>query len=79
MAHAPRELTEEEVAELEKIGFEPDDIPIKMLVNIAIALTVSVVASVLFADFIFDSTVASELAEKGYTVEAAATYELEGK
>ena len=77
MAHAPRELTEAEVAELEKIGFEPDNVPTRLLVNVAIALTVAVIGSVIFADFLFKSTVAAELAAKGYTVESDAVYDLE--
>lgn len=75
MSSPPREMTEAEAEELSKIGFEPDNVPAKLLVNVTIALTVSVVLSVGFAKWFFDNTVASELHAKGYTTEKSAQYE----
>lgn len=75
MSSPPREMTEAEAAELSKIGFEPDNVPAKLLVNVTLALTISVVLSVLFAKWFFDNSVSSELQAKGYTTEMSAQYE----
>ena len=53
--------------DLAKIGFEPDDVPVGSLYKMAIALTLSIVLSVVGTYFYFNYVVAQELAEKGYT------------
>jgi len=68
-------MTDAEAEELSKIGFEPDNVPAKLLINVTIALTVSVIVSVVFSKWFFDNTVASELSAKGYTTEKHAQYE----
>ena len=64
MSSPPREMTDAEAEELSKIGFEPDNVPAKLLINVTIALTVSVIVSVVFSKWFFDNTVASELSAK---------------
>ena len=46
---------------------EPDDVPTGMLTKLAIAVTITIVVSVLFVVSMFDRTLAAELEAKGYT------------
>lgn len=46
---------------------EPDDVPTGMLTRLAVAITIGIVVSVGFANWLFNTTLASELAAKGYS------------
>jgi hypothetical protein len=48
-------------------AIEPDETPDSFLVWVGIGLTVTIVVTVVFAVFLFDSTIAAERAAKGYT------------
>lgn len=56
---------------------EPDDVPTGMLTKLAVAVTIVVVAAVVFINMVFDSTLADELSAKGYS-EAAVPSENSG-
>ncbi|MED5369600.1 MAG: hypothetical protein VX899_01175 [Myxococcota bacterium] len=48
-------------------GYEPDDVPVKMLVGLAAALTFVVIHMVGFTVFYFDHIVDQEMISKGYS------------
>lgn len=48
-------------------GYEPDDIPVNMLLVIAAVLTVTVIAMVSFTVGYYDHVVGDELVVKGYS------------
>ena len=68
------EHTNPELAELAKIGVEPDNVPTKFLTYVSLGLTVTVILMVGFTYWFFKHTVAQELAAKGYDVTEQAQF-----